>query len=153
MGLANIGGPTQTVVLGALLIVGVLRPAIFRAVGRLYRLLSPSGRRRIELEEGPDKETPIRTTELKIRKRGFAQDSQGGTDDIAFNFARRGWRARRARPRRCSGLRPRTRGFKIMMTPKWTGFPYFEAAARGGKDAADGARRRRSSMPAPIMPT
>src|SRR6516162_6565003 len=28
-------------------------------------------------------------------------------------------------------------GFKIMMTPKWTGFPYFEAAARGGKDAAD----------------
>ena len=27
-------------------------------------------------------------------------------------------------------------GFKIMMTPKWTGFPYFEAAARGGKDAA-----------------
>lgn len=28
-------------------------------------------------------------------------------------------------------------GFKIMMTPKWTGFPYFEAAARGGKAAAD----------------
>jgi rhamnose transport system permease protein len=41
MGLANIGGPTQTIVLGALLIVGVLRAAIFRAVGRLYRLLSP----------------------------------------------------------------------------------------------------------------
>ena len=28
MGLANIAGPTQTVVLGALLIVGVLRPVI-----------------------------------------------------------------------------------------------------------------------------
>jgi rhamnose transport system substrate-binding protein len=28
-------------------------------------------------------------------------------------------------------------GFKLMMTPKWTGFPYFEAAARGGKDAAE----------------
>lgn len=28
-------------------------------------------------------------------------------------------------------------GFKLMMTPKWTGFPYFEAAARGGKAAAD----------------
>ncbi len=27
-------------------------------------------------------------------------------------------------------------GFKLMMTPKWTGFPYFEAAGRGGKDAA-----------------
>ena len=24
-----------------------------------------------------------------------------------------------------------------MMTPKWTGFPYFEAAAEGGKDAAE----------------
>ena len=41
MGLANIGGPTQTIVLGALLIVGVLRPAIFRAFRRLYRLLTP----------------------------------------------------------------------------------------------------------------
>jgi len=28
-------------------------------------------------------------------------------------------------------------GFKLMMTPKWTGFPYFEAAAKGGKAAAD----------------
>ncbi|SDB50092.1 substrate-binding domain-containing protein [Bauldia litoralis] len=28
-------------------------------------------------------------------------------------------------------------GFKIMMTPKWTGFPYFEAAARGGEAAAE----------------
>ena len=28
-------------------------------------------------------------------------------------------------------------GFKLMMTPKWTGFPYFEAAAQGGKAAAD----------------
>lgn len=27
-------------------------------------------------------------------------------------------------------------GFKLMMTPKWTGFPYFEAAAHGGRDAA-----------------
>ena len=27
-------------------------------------------------------------------------------------------------------------GFKLMMTPKWTGFPYFEAAAQGGRDAA-----------------
>ena len=27
-------------------------------------------------------------------------------------------------------------GFKIMMTPKWTGFPYFEAARKGGEDAA-----------------
>src|ERR1700722_5350919 len=28
-------------------------------------------------------------------------------------------------------------GFKLMMTPKWTGFPYFEAAGKGGKAAAD----------------
>jgi rhamnose transport system substrate-binding protein len=27
-------------------------------------------------------------------------------------------------------------GFKLMMTPKWTGFPYFEAAAEGGREAA-----------------
>jgi rhamnose transport system substrate-binding protein len=27
-------------------------------------------------------------------------------------------------------------GFQLMMTPKWTGFPYFEAAARGGRAAA-----------------
>ena len=27
--------------------------------------------------------------------------------------------------------------FKLMMTPKWTGFPYFEAAGKGGKAAAD----------------
>ena len=26
--------------------------------------------------------------------------------------------------------------YKLMMTPKWTGFPYFEAAAQGGRDAA-----------------
>ncbi|HEY0793529.1 MAG TPA: substrate-binding domain-containing protein, partial [Chthoniobacterales bacterium] len=31
----------------------------------------------------------------------------------------------------------KTSGFKLMMTPKWTGFPYFEAAAKGGKAAAD----------------
>ena len=28
-------------------------------------------------------------------------------------------------------------GFKLMMTPKWTGFPYFEAAAAGGRAAAE----------------
>jgi hypothetical protein len=28
-------------------------------------------------------------------------------------------------------------GFNLMMTPKWTGFPYFELAAKGGKAAAD----------------
>jgi rhamnose transport system substrate-binding protein len=28
-------------------------------------------------------------------------------------------------------------GFKLMMTPKWTGFPYYEASARGAKAAAD----------------
>ena len=41
MGLANVAGPTQTIVLGALLIAGVLRPAIFRAVARVYRLMFP----------------------------------------------------------------------------------------------------------------
>lgn len=41
MGLANIAGPTQTIVLGALLIAGVLRPAIFRAAAQAYRLLFP----------------------------------------------------------------------------------------------------------------
>jgi rhamnose transport system substrate-binding protein len=35
-----------------------------------------------------------------------------------------------------SGAFAKDSGFKIMMTPKWTGFPYFEAAARGGKAAA-----------------
>lgn len=38
MGLANIAGPTQTVVLGGLLIVGVLRPILFRSIIRGYRL-------------------------------------------------------------------------------------------------------------------
>ena len=37
MGLANIGGPTQTVVLGALLVAGVLRPVIASALARLAR--------------------------------------------------------------------------------------------------------------------
>ena len=41
-----------------------------------------------------------------------------------------------------SGAFAKDSGFKIMMTPKWTGFPYFEAAAKGGKAAADGAWRR-----------
>ena len=45
MGLANIGGPTQTILLGGLLIVGVLRPAIVRAAKRIVRL--PTSRRRI----------------------------------------------------------------------------------------------------------
>ena len=36
-----------------------------------------------------------------------------------------------------SGAYAKDSGFKIMMTPKWTGFPYFEAAAKGGKAAAD----------------
>jgi rhamnose transport system permease protein len=35
MGLANIGGPTQTVVLGGLLVAGVLRPAAAAALARL----------------------------------------------------------------------------------------------------------------------
>jgi len=37
MGLANVAGPTQTIVLGALLIVGVLRPILFRGLARGYR--------------------------------------------------------------------------------------------------------------------
>jgi rhamnose transport system permease protein len=37
MGLANVAGPTQTIVLGALLIIGVLRPILFRGVARGYR--------------------------------------------------------------------------------------------------------------------
>jgi rhamnose transport system permease protein len=37
MGLANIGGPTQTVVLGLLLVGGVLRPAFAAALARLRR--------------------------------------------------------------------------------------------------------------------
>jgi rhamnose transport system permease protein len=39
MGLANIPGPTQTIVLGALLIVGVLRPVIVRGLARIRRLV------------------------------------------------------------------------------------------------------------------
>src|SRR6476619_1457995 len=35
-----------------------------------------------------------------------------------------------------SGAFAKDSGFKIMMTPKWTGFPYFEAAAKGGKPDA-----------------
>jgi rhamnose transport system permease protein len=37
MGLANIGGPTQTVVLGALLVAGVLRPVITSALMRFAK--------------------------------------------------------------------------------------------------------------------
>ena len=33
-----------------------------------------------------------------------------------------------------SGASAKDSGFKIMMTPKWTGFPYFEAAAKGGRE-------------------
>ena len=40
MGLANIAGPTQTVVLGALLIIGVLRPVIVQAIAHAYRAAS-----------------------------------------------------------------------------------------------------------------
>jgi hypothetical protein len=39
MGLANVAGPTQTIVLGTLLIVGVLRPILFRGVARGYRFV------------------------------------------------------------------------------------------------------------------
>ncbi|HEY0793530.1 MAG TPA: ABC transporter permease [Chthoniobacterales bacterium] len=39
MGLANIPGPTQTVVLGSLLVVGVLHPALSSAVHRVRRFL------------------------------------------------------------------------------------------------------------------
>jgi rhamnose transport system permease protein len=41
MGLANIPGPTQTVVLGALLVAGVLRPAAAAAVARVRNLTAP----------------------------------------------------------------------------------------------------------------
>jgi rhamnose transport system permease protein len=41
MGLANIAGPTQTVVLGALLIVGVLRPLIMTGIAYARRLVRP----------------------------------------------------------------------------------------------------------------
>jgi len=44
MGLANIAGPTQTVVLGALLIVGVLRPLIAKAVLHARRRSATSPR-------------------------------------------------------------------------------------------------------------
>ena len=36
-----------------------------------------------------------------------------------------------------SGAQAKDAGFKLMMTPKWTGFPYFEAAGKGAKAAAD----------------
>ncbi len=42
MGLANIAGPTQTVVLGTLLILGVLRPLIARSLSHARRLLAPA---------------------------------------------------------------------------------------------------------------
>ncbi len=35
------------------------------------------------------------------------------------------------------GSQAKDSGFKLMMTPKWTGFPYFEAAGKGAKAAAD----------------
>ncbi len=35
------------------------------------------------------------------------------------------------------GAAAKDSGFKLMMTPKWTGFPYFELAAKGGKAAAE----------------
>ena len=42
MGLANIGGPTQTVVLGTLLVAGVLRPAASAGLSRLRRVSGPA---------------------------------------------------------------------------------------------------------------
>jgi rhamnose transport system permease protein len=44
MGLANIPGPTQTVVLGALLILGVLRPLILRAIAHARRSVAAPAR-------------------------------------------------------------------------------------------------------------
>jgi rhamnose transport system permease protein len=46
MGLANIPGPTQTVVLGALLIIGVLRPLLVRALTHGHRMLTAQGAQR-----------------------------------------------------------------------------------------------------------
>lgn len=45
MGLANIAGPTQTVVFGTLLIIGVLRPMFVRALAHRRRLLAPRAHR------------------------------------------------------------------------------------------------------------
>ena len=52
MGLANMAGPTQTVVLGALLIIGVLRPLIgarHRATAPAVRAIRPCRRTRKEV--------------------------------------------------------------------------------------------------------
>lgn len=43
MGLANIGGPIQTVVLGGLLVVGVLRPVAIRVLAHLRSLFARQG--------------------------------------------------------------------------------------------------------------
>src|SRR5258708_10596145 len=40
-------------------------------------------------------------------------------------------------PSMVGGALAKDAGFKLMMTPKWTGFPYFEAAGKGAKAAAD----------------
>ena len=61
------------------------------------------------------------------------------------------------RPSRSLAARPRCRrqdyGYKLMMTPKWTGFPYFEAARRGRRARRPRNSATSSSMPAPTMPT
>ena len=69
MGLANIGGPTQTIVLGALLIVGVLRPMLFRGVAGGYQacVLSTGGWR-LELEEGRADVKVIEQTNSRTRR-------------------------------------------------------------------------------------
>jgi rhamnose transport system permease protein len=46
MGLANVAGPTQTVVLGALLVLGVLRPMAMRALGQAKLVLAVQTHRR-----------------------------------------------------------------------------------------------------------
>ena len=126
MGLANVPGPTQTVVFGALLIVGVLRPVIARLIAHALRSGVPVPPRR-ELGRRPPlstafdswvhQETVARQTKeetMKIRSTLFPPRARAG-----------------AQHRRLASAPAQDSGFKLMMTPKWTGFPYFEAAARG----------------------
>jgi len=42
-----------------------------------------------------------------------------------------------AAPASAEATEAATKGFRLFMTPKWTGFPYFEMAGAGGKEAAD----------------
>ena len=50
-------------------------------------------------------------------------------------------------------VRAQDSGFKMMMTPKWTGFPYFEAARQAAARMPPRSSATSSSMPAPTMPT